>query len=103
MNSIIIKHLPVKKLTEVPLHHFFGYFDKYPCDKSGCYLLTHETGFTARQPEPGEKAGICLIDMQDNYKLARVADTSAWCWQQGCMLQWINDAETEIIYNDRED
>ncbi|MFA6816206.1 MAG: hypothetical protein WCS73_07935, partial [Lentisphaeria bacterium] len=28
--------------------------------------------------------------------------TQAWCWQQGCMLQWLNDASgTKIIYNDR--
>lgn len=102
MGDIIIKHLPVRKVTEDTMHHFFGYFDKYPWDKSGRYLLAHETDFTARQPEPGEKAGICQIDLHDNCKLTRVAETSAWCWQQGCMLQWINDAESEIIYNDRE-
>lgn len=100
--SIIKKILPVKRVTEGPQHHFFGYFDKFPWDKSGRYLLTHETNFTARQPEPGEKAGICLIDLQDSNKLTRLAETSAWCWQQGSMLQWVNDSGDEIIFNDRE-
>lgn len=100
--SIIKKYLPVEKVTQGPKHHFFGYFDKFPWDKSGRYLLTHETDFTARQPVPGEKAGICLIDLHDNNKLTRIAETAAWCWQQGSMLQWINDADDEIIFNDRE-
>lgn len=96
-------HLPVKRLTSGPKHHFFGYFDKFPYDRQGRYLLTHEVDFTARQPEPGEKAGICLIDLHDNNKLTRVAESDAWCWQQGGMLQWLNDDDSKIIYNDRED
>jgi hypothetical protein len=99
---VITKHLPVESLTNGQKHHFFGYFEKFPYDKSGRYLLGHEVDFIARQPEPGEKAGICLVDLENDNKLTRLTETDAWCWQQGCMLQWLNDSETEIIYNDRE-
>ena len=97
-----IKHLPVIRVTEGPKHHFFGYFDKFPWDKSGRYLLSQEIDFTARQPVPGERATLGIIDLQDNNRFTPFAQTESWCWQQGCMLQWLNDAEDEVIYNDRE-
>lgn len=97
-----IRHLPIRAVTSGPKHHFFGYFDKFPWDKSGRYLLAHETEFTARQPVAGDKARICLIDLEDNNRITYLAETKSWCWQQGCMLQWLNDAESKIIYNDLE-
>lgn len=100
--AIIKRHLPVQRVTEGPKHHFFGYFDKFPWDKSGRYLLSQEVDFTARQPLPGEKAVLGMIDLQDNNRFIKVAETNAWCWQQGCMFQWLNDAESKVIYNDLE-
>lgn len=97
---MIIKHLPIKRVTDGPKHHFFGYFDKFPWDRQGRRLLSMETDFTARQPVPGEKATIGVID--ENGKYNPVAETNAWCWQQGSMLQWLNDDDNKIIYNDRE-
>ncbi|NLZ63168.1 MAG: hypothetical protein GX902_05115 [Lentisphaerae bacterium] len=103
MSEIIIKHLPVIPVTQGPKHHFFGYFDKYPWNLSGRYLLSLETDFAGRQPEVGEKAGILLIDLENGCASTRIAETDAWCWQQGCMLQWLSDyPEDRIIYNDRE-
>lgn len=81
---------------------FLGYFDKFPWDKSGRYLLSQEIPFTARQPEPGEKAVLGMIDLQEGDKWIPFAETDSWCWQQGCMLQWLNDSETKVIYNDRD-
>jgi hypothetical protein len=100
--KIIQHHLPVKRITHGPKHHFFGYFDKYPWDKRQKYLLAHETDFMNRQPESGDEAVICLIDLENNNRLSRLGKTSAWCWQQGAMLQWLNDSDSKIIYNDRE-
>ncbi|MGN0866418.1 MAG: hypothetical protein ACI4SG_01905 [Oligosphaeraceae bacterium] len=94
--------LPAQRLTEGPKHHFFGYFDKFPWDRSGRYLLSHEVDFTARQPVPGEKATLGVVDLAEGNRFTPFAQTDAWCWQQGCMLQWLNDAREEVIYNDRE-
>lgn len=95
-------HLPVTRITGGNKHHFFGCFDKFPWDKSGRYILAHEVDFTARQPRPGEKAVLGMIDLQDNCRFIPFAASDAWCWQQGCMLQWLNDAESKVIFNDRE-
>ncbi len=103
MSGINQHHLPVQRVTTGPLHHFFGYFDKFPWDKSGRYLLAQEVGFTARQPRPDEPATLAVIDTQDDYRITPFAQTNAWCWQQGCMLQWLNDTDNTVIYNDRED
>lgn len=96
------RHLEVRRVTHGPKHHFFGYFDKFPWDKSGRYLLSQETSFTARQPLPGEKATVGMIDLQSKDEFIPLAETDAWCWQQGCMFQWINDRDDSVIYNDRE-
>ena len=95
-------HLPFERVSPADKHCFFGYFDKFPWDRSGRYLLAHQTGFTARQPLPGEKAVLGRIDLENNNAFLPFAESDAWCWQQGCMLQWLNNSDTAAIYNDRE-
>lgn len=81
---------------------FFGYFDKYPWDISGRYVLANRAEFMDRQPTADDKLIVGMIDRQDNNKFIQLGDTHAWCWQQGCMLQWLNDdSGTKVIYNDR--
>lgn len=88
----------VTRLTPRDAHYFFGYFDKFPWDSKDERLLAHRVGFVARQPFFGEKAAIGVVE---DGKFHPVAETSAWCWQQGSMLQWFSD--DEIIYNDLEE
>ena len=81
---------------------FFGYFDKYPWDVSGRYVLANRAEFMNRQPSAEDKLTVGMIDRQDNNKFIKIGETRAWCWQQGCMLQWLNDESgTKVIYNDR--
>jgi hypothetical protein len=99
-----VKHLPIERVSQNDgKHYFFGYFDKYPWDINQRYLLAHQISFMGRQPEAGEPAIIGMIDLQDNNKFIPLSQTTAWCWQQGSMLQWLNDSTgTKIIYNDCE-
>lgn len=81
---------------------FFGYFDKYPWDISGRYVLANRAEFMDRQPTADDKLIVGMIDLQDDNKFIKLGETHAWCWQQGCMLQWLNDESgTKVIYNDR--
>ena len=94
---------PVRALTRGPLAHFFGYYDKPPWDRSGRYVLAVEAEHVARMPLPGEPAGIVVVDTVTG-KAERVAETTAWNWQQGCMLQWLPPGEDrEVIFNDVRD
>ena len=43
-----------------------------------------------------------MIDTEDRDRWIGLGKTKAWCWQQGCMLQWLPGSKTEVIWNDRE-
>jgi len=87
-------------VTRGPQHHFFGYYDKHPWNSSGRFLLGLEIGFMDRPPTAGDGAMIGVVDLQDGSRWQSLAETSAWNWQQGTMLQWLGtDPERKIIYN----
>jgi len=93
------EHPPIRAVTSGPLHH---YYDKSPWDSTGRYMLALETSFIGRPPTPDDTATIGLIDLEDGCRLIPLAQTRAWNWQQGCMLQWLPSAPDRlIIYNDR--
>jgi len=92
----------VRAATRGPRHHFFGYYDKCPWDASGRYILGLETTFLDRPVAEDDVAVIGLIDQQAGDAWRPIAETRAWNWQQGCMLQWLPTAPDRlIIYNDR--
>lgn len=95
---------PTQALTSGARHHFFGYYDKCPWDLTGRYLLALETGFMNRPPGPEDNAMVGMVDLARGEKWIPLAETCAWNWQQGAMLQWLPaDPERLIIYNARED
>ena len=93
--------LNMLRITEGPLNHFFGYYDKSPWNKSGEFILSLETNLYDSQPGPEDIAKIGIIRVEDG-KWTEVASTKAWNWQQGAMLQWYpEDFERLVIFNDR--
>ncbi len=96
---------PVPKaeaVTSGPLAHWFGYYDKAESDAAGRYLLAMEVGFEHRLPEPGEAVRIGMVDLRDGNRWIALGESRAWCWQQGCMLQWRPGSTNEVVWNDRE-
>ncbi|WDR02360.1 hypothetical protein PSQ19_17340 [Devosia algicola] len=94
--------VPVQQIT-AGQHHFFGYYDKTPWNSSGRYHLALETSFLNRQPTRNDVAVIGTIDTHNGNVWTPVAETSAWSWQQGTMLQWLpTEPEHTIIYNIRD-
>ncbi len=86
-------------VTSGPGHHFFGYYDKSCWDASGRWILGLRASFMDRPPRAGDKAIIGVIDTQQGYEWRPLAETEAWNWQQGCMLQWLGSS-SDIIFND---
>ncbi len=96
--------VPARAVTRGPKHHFFGYYDKTPWDKTGRYLLANEVGFIDRQPTPGEALTVGMVDLKDGDRYVPFDTTTAWGWQQGTMLQWLGSAaDREVIYNSTAD
>jgi hypothetical protein len=94
---------PVRAITRGPKHHWFGYYDKLEFDPTNRYVLGQEVDFEHRSPTPSDSIRVGMVDLQDNDRWIELGTSSAWCWQQGCMLQWIPGTQSQVLWNDRED
>ena len=94
-------HRPARAVTRGPKGHWFGYYDKFPWDATGRYLVCLEVDFQGtRSPRPDDAVAIGLIDTQRGNAWTPLAQTRAWCWQQSTMLHWLPTApDSEILYN----
>lgn len=90
------KELDIIRISEGPLSHFFGYYDKSPWNSSDSILLGMEAPNIKRIPLKEDVAKVGIIDPSTK-KFISLAETKAWNWQQGCMLQWIS--ESKVIFN----
>jgi hypothetical protein len=98
------EHLPpVRAITQGPKFHWFGYYDKLQFDPTCRYVLAMEVDFEHRSPKADDVVKIAMVDLQDNDRWTELDKTTAWGWQQGCMLQWRPGSASEIIFNDRRD
>ncbi len=93
---------PVRAITRGPKFHWFGYYDKLQFDPTGRHVLGMEVDFEHRSPQPGDVIKIGMVDLADGDCWTELDQSRAWCWQQGCMLQWRPGSETEVLWNDRE-
>lgn len=99
--SLCEAEVPVISLTEGPQAHWFGYYDKFQFDASDRYVLAMEVGFEDRAPRAEDALVLGMIDLHEGNEWIPFAETTAWCWQQGCMLQWLPGSTEEVIYNVR--
>ncbi|MCC9605093.1 hypothetical protein LOC68_24690 [Blastopirellula sp. JC732] len=95
--------LPVKVVTHGPKQHWFGYYDKLQFDPTGRYLLSMEVDFEHRKPTAEDEIRLGMVDLQEGNKWTELGRTTAWGWQQGCMLQWLPGSDSKVIWNVRRD
>ena len=79
-------------------HYFFGYYDLQPYSSDGQKHLAHRVAFCNRLPEKGDVAEIGYIDLFSK-AFVRLAETNAWNFQQGALLQWF-ERDKSVIFND---
>jgi hypothetical protein len=89
-------------ITRGPRPHWFGYYDKHQVDPSGRFALGCQIAFEGRTPTSEDKLLIGLIDLKNGFTWKTIGQSTAWGWQQSCMLQWIPGSSEEVIWNDRE-
>jgi hypothetical protein len=96
--------VPIRALTHGPGFHWFGYYDKWELDASNRYVLSNVVNFEHRSPLPTDTIQVGYVDTQQQDKWTTIGQSSAWGWQQGCMLQWIPNEKNQsrIIWNDVE-
>ena len=88
----------VKIITpEDGYHYFFAYYDmRATGDGINGRHLCHRVKFMDRQPEADD---ICELGYLDGGKFFRIAETTAWNFQQGAMLQYHPTKEDTVYYN----
>ena len=57
-------------------------------------MLANQVDFQGRQPKPDDVIQLGMIDLLQDDRWIELAQTTAWCWQQGCMLQWLPGSKT---------
>ena len=92
---------PVRTITKGPKHHWFGYYDKWEFDPTDRYVLGMEVNFEHRSPKSNDVIKMGMVDLQDNDRWIEFGESSAWGWQQGCMLQWVPNTKSTVIWNAR--
>jgi hypothetical protein len=92
----------MRAVTRGPKYHWFGYYNKHQIDATGRYVLCMEVDSENRSPKPEDIVKIGMVDLAGGDRWIELAESRAWNWQQGCMLQWRPGSETEILFNDRE-
>lgn len=93
---------PTRVITRGPKHHWFGYYDKWEFDPTDRYVLGMEVDFEHRSPTAEDVIKVGMVDLQQNDQWIELGQSTAWGWQQGCMLQWIPGSSSRVIWNDRE-
>lgn len=96
------EEFPVQQITDGEKQHWFGYYDKWQVDPTGRYALGNQVDLFYRSPQPDNVLRIGLIDLESNSQWKEIGQSTAWGWQQGCMLQWIPGSTKEVIWNDRQ-
>jgi hypothetical protein len=91
-----------RPITAGPSYHWFSYYDKFQTDPTDRFALAMEIDFEGRSPTPDDILRIGMVDLESGNEWVPLGETRAWCWQQGCMLQWRPGSTDEILWNDRE-
>ncbi len=95
--------VPVRTLTRGPKHHWFAYYDKLQFDPTVRYCLGNAVDFEHRSPTADDSIEVGMVDLMEGDRWMPIGRSNAWGWQQGCMLQWIPNSDSQVIYNDRVD
>ena len=102
-NTKILKDpCPCRRLGSGASHHFFGYYNKTVWDRTGRYLLANQVPVMDAPLTPELVSEVGFFDLHDNDRYHSLDQTTAWNWQMGCQLQWLDGAtQRQVIYNSR--
>ncbi len=89
--------LKLEKIEFQDFETFFGYYDKSPENFSGDKLIFQATSHsTQKKPTPKKPLLVVLKDLETLE--TTTFETTAYNWQQGAKIQWIDDKN--FIFND---
>lgn len=105
MPAITGLSVPLRRMSPDGGHYFFGYYDVPAADAAGRHLC-HKVPFRDHIPGPADEAVLGWIPLPGSVDepagelpFTPFAETTAWNFQQGSMLQWIPTLPDTCIYN----
>ena len=90
------KYNSIKLISSRNENCFFGYYDKNCVNPINKKILSHNVGNLKKNPINNELAKIGFYLRNEN-NFNQISETNAWNFQQGSMLQWIDN--DHIIFN----
>ena len=90
--------VPVHIVTPPDGIFIHTFYDVCPWSPSGRYLLALRLPYQDREPAPGDKAHLCLIDLVER-KFEVVCSTSAWATQAAAHQTW-GSTDEYVYFND---
>ena len=95
---------PVRKIGQSVGHHFFGYYNKSVWDRGGQRMLALRVPRMAWDLAADDVAEVGYFDLADGETFRTVDTTTAWNWQMGTQLQWLEGLPgRKLIFNRRVD
>ncbi len=79
--------------------HAHSYYDIPVLDAAGARVAVHRTTFAGRQPVPGDRIEVGLVETAAPGTWQPIGSSDAWSWQQGPMAQWVG---RRVVWNDRD-
>ena len=77
---------------------FFGYYDLKGYDDTDSFHLCNMADFEDRIPTPSDALTLGVVDISER-RFEKIAETYAWNFQQGAMLQWHRKKKDTVFYN----
>ena len=93
---------PYRRISPEGENWLFGYYDIPSFDTEGRRHLGMRVPFIDRMPGKDDIAELFCIDLETG-AYTPIGETTAWCFQQGCFLQWMPSRKDTVIYNVRSD
>ncbi|MDR5903099.1 hypothetical protein [Halomonas icarae] len=91
----------IAKLGRDGMHYFFGYYNKSTWNAQGTQILANRVPYMDRDLTPELEAEVGYFDSVGG-DFHTIGTTSAWNWQMGCQLQWLEgQGKRQVIYNVR--
>jgi hypothetical protein len=92
------RNVDLVRISPENRHFFFGYYDKHPWSKNQTKILGHEVFIEGKLPFKSDLADIGFFEQRgDKWFWKKLASSPCWNFQQGTMLQWLD--ESHIIFN----
>jgi hypothetical protein len=91
--------MPLTKVTPGDGFFIHTFYDVCPWSISRKLLLLTKLPYQGRKPTWGDKAGICIVDLE-RQRIREIYQTQAWSFQLGANGQWDDSSDRYVYTND---